>query len=122
MLRDPPALEAVDADRREADRPLLRAVNRLEPDLRYDPVRLRDRMRSLVDKLQATGRTSFKDLIQSATSRTMVIVDFMAVLELIKQRYLAAQQSDAFGDIELVRLEGAKPPEFTHSQEDFTGV
>jgi len=87
-----------------------------------EPVRLRDRMRSLVDTLQVHGRTSFKALIQSATSRTMVIVDFMAVLELIKQRYLAAQQSDAFGDIELVRLEGANPPEFTHSEEDFTGV
>ncbi len=87
-----------------------------------EPVRLRDRMRSLVDTLQVHGRTSFKALIQSATSRTMVIVDFMAVLELIKQRYLAAQQSDAFGDIELVRLEGARPPEFTHSEENFTGV
>ncbi|MGE3960924.1 MAG: ScpA family protein [Dehalococcoidia bacterium] len=91
-------------------------------EIRRDPVRLRDRMRSLVDRLQSTGRVSFKELIQSATSRTMVIVDFMAVLELIKQRYLAARQSDAFGDIELVRLEGARPPEFTHSEEDFTGV
>src|SRR3546814_6882647 len=32
-----------------------------------EPVRLRDRMRSLVDTLQAHGRTSFRDLIQSAT-------------------------------------------------------
>ena len=91
-------------------------------EIRRDPVRLRDRMRSLVDTLQVHGRTSFRALIQSATSRTMVIVDFMAVLELIKQRYLAAQQSDAFGDIELVKLEGARPPEFTHTEEDFTGV
>lgn len=87
-----------------------------------EPVRLRDRMRLLVDRLQGTGRASFRELIQSATSRTMVIVDFMAVLELIKQRYLAARQSDAFGDIELIRLDGARPPEFTHSEEDFTGV
>lgn len=93
-----------------------------QAEIRRDPVRLRDRMRSLVDQLQATGRTSFRALIQSATSRTMVIVDFMAVLELIKQRYLMAQQSAAFGDIELVKLEGARPPEFTHSEEDFTGV
>ena len=93
-----------------------------EGEIAREPVRLRDRMRSLVDTLQATGRTSFRALIQSATSRTMVIVDFMAVLELIKQRYLSARQSDAFGDIELVRLEGASPPEFTHAEEDFTGV
>ncbi len=87
-----------------------------------EPVRLRDRMRSLVDTLQAHGRTSFRALILSATSRTMVIVDFMAVLELIKQRYLAAQQSDAFGDIELVRLEGATPPDFVRVEQDFTGA
>ncbi len=87
-----------------------------------EPVRLRDRMRSLVDTLQRDGKTSFRTLIQSATSRTMVIVDFMAVLELIKQRYLAARQNDAFGDIELVRLEDAQPPEFTGAEEDFTAV
>jgi len=91
-------------------------------EIKRDPVRLRDRMRSLVDTLQKDGKTSFRTLILSATSRTMVIVDFMAVLELIKQRYLAAQQSDAFGDIELVRLDGAEPPQFTHAEEDFAGV
>ncbi|MDA0815065.1 MAG: segregation/condensation protein A [Chloroflexi bacterium] len=91
-------------------------------EIEREPVRLGDRMHSLVETLQAHGRTSFRALIQSATSRTMVIVDFMAVLELIKQRYLAARQSDAFGDIELVRLEGAEPPEFTRIEEDFTGA
>lgn len=91
-------------------------------EIKREPVRLQDRMRSLVDTLQRDGRTSFRSLILSATSRTIVIVDFMAVLELIKQRYLAARQADAFGDIELVRLEGAQPPEFTHAEEDFTGV
>jgi segregation and condensation protein A len=93
-----------------------------QSEIKREPVRLRDRMRSLVDTLQADGKTSFRALILSATSRTVVIVDFMAVLELIKQRYLAARQADAFGDIELVRLEGAQPPAFTHSEEDFTGV
>jgi segregation and condensation protein A len=91
-------------------------------EIEREPVRLQDRMRSLVDTLQAHGRTSFRALIQSATSRTMVIVDFMAVLELIKQRYLAARQADAFGDIELVRLVGAQPPEFSRLEEDFTGA
>lgn len=93
-----------------------------QSEIKREPVRLRDRMRSLVDTLQADGKTSFRALILSATSRTVVIVDFMAVLELIKQRYLAARQADAFGDIELVRLEGAQPPAFTHAEEDFTGV
>ncbi|MQC18356.1 MAG: hypothetical protein DWG80_04695 [Chloroflexi bacterium] len=91
-------------------------------EIEREPVRLGDRMQSLVETLQMHGRTSFRTLIQAATSRTMVIVDFMAVLELIKQRYLAARQSDAFGDIELVRLNGAEPPEFARVAEDFTGA
>ena len=78
-----------------------------EGEVEREPVRLRDRMTRLSELLDRDGRTSFRRLIENATSRTMVIVDFMAVLELIKQRYLAAQQSDAFGDIELVRLAGA---------------
>ncbi len=79
-------------------------------EVRRDPIRLRDRMRRLVDTLESTGSTSFRRLIESAASRTEVIVDFMAVLELIKSRYLAARQSEAFGDIDLVKYEGALAP------------
>jgi segregation and condensation protein A len=81
-----------------------------EGEVRRDPIRLRDRMRGLVDVLERDGQTSFRRLIESATSRTVVIVDFMAVLELIKSRYLAARQSEAFGDIDLVKYEGALAP------------
>lgn len=95
-----------------------------EGEVAREPVRLSDRMGRLADLLDRDGRTSFRRLIEGATSRTMVIVDFMAVLELIKQRYLAAQQSDAFGDIELVRLAGAArdAAAAAEASEDFTGV
>ena len=92
-----------------------------------EPVRLRDRITRLVGQLELMPRTSFRSLIQGATSRTEVIVDFMAVLELIKQRYLEAVQSESFGDIDLVRLEGAVAPLFGASnaaelEADFTGA
>lgn len=95
-----------------------------EGEVAREPVRLRDRIGRLADLLDRDGRTSFRRLIEDATSRTMVIVDFMAVLELIKQRYLAAQQSAAFGDIELVRLAGATrdTAATAEASEDFTGV
>jgi len=95
-----------------------------EGEVAREPVRLRDRMDRLADLLDRDQRTSFRRLIEGATSRTMVIVDFMAVLELIKQRYLTAQQSDAFGDIELVRLAGAmrNTVATAEASEDFTGV
>lgn len=96
-------------------------------EVRHEPVRLRDRMSRLVTRLDAERRTSFRRLIEGATTRTEVIVDFMAVLELIKQRYLEAVQSESFGDIDLVRLEGAIAPIFgaasgAEFDEDFTGV
>jgi segregation and condensation protein A len=73
-------------------------------------VRLADRMRALVDRLDREGRTSFLTLIGDAPTRTSVIIEFLAVLELIKVRYLAAEQGEIFGDIDLVRLEGATAP------------
>ncbi|MDA0365764.1 MAG: ScpA family protein [Chloroflexi bacterium] len=80
-------------------------------EVRRDPVRLRDRMTSLVDTLERDGRTSFRRLIEGATSRVVVIVDFLAVLELIKSGYLEARQAEAFGDIDLVRREAATRPD-----------
>lgn len=95
-----------------------------EGEVAREPVRLADRIGRLADLLDRHGSTSFRRLIEDATSRTMVIVDFMAVLELIKQGYLAAQQSDAFEDIELVRLAGATRDATVGAEtaEDFNGV
>lgn len=95
-----------------------------EGEVAREPVRLGDRISRLADLLDRDGRTSFRRLVEGATSRTMVIVDFMAVLELIKQQYVAARQSDAFGDIELVRLAGATraAAAAAEASEDFTGV
>lgn len=85
-------------------------------------VRLRDRLRGLVDLLEREQRTSFRQLVEHATSRVTVIVDFLAVLELIKSRYLEATQSERFGDIDLVKIEGAVVPDLGELAEEFTGV
>jgi chromatin segregation and condensation protein Rec8/ScpA/Scc1 (kleisin family) len=85
-------------------------------------VRLRDRLRGLVDLLERQQRTSFRQLVENATSRVTVIVDFLAVLELIKSRYLQATQSERFGDIDLVKIDGATVPDLGELAEEFTGV
>lgn len=71
-------------------------------------VRLADRIAALRERLDRDGRTSFLSLLGDEPTRISVIVEFLAVLELIKVRYLAAVQSDAFGDIDIVRLAGAE--------------
>ncbi len=87
-----------------------------------EPVRLRDRLRGVVDLLEREGRTSFRQLVEHATSRVTVIVDFLAVLELIKSSYLEATQSERFGDIDLVKIDGAPIPDLAELAEEFTGV
>lgn len=81
-----------------------------EPEVAREPVRLAERVAALVSRLERERRLSFRGLMEGARSRLEVIVDFLAVLELIKARFLEARQSEAFGDIELTRREGAEAP------------
>jgi len=73
-------------------------------------VRLQDRVRRLTAMLERAGQVPFRSVVEQATTRLEVIVDFLAVLELIKSGYLEARQDDAFGEINLVRRQGGLPP------------
>jgi len=55
--------------------------------------------------LVAAGQSlTFVDLLSAQTSRLEVIVTFLAVLELIKQREVRAEQQDAFSEIILTHV------------------
>ena len=45
----------------------------------------------------------FSHLFEKATSKTEIIVIFLAVLELIRLKEIIARQKQAFGEIEIVR-------------------
>jgi segregation and condensation protein A len=67
-------------------------------------VNIRDQIRLIVESIRARGKTSFRKLIRKVKSRLEIVVTFLAVLELVKQRRVLAQQEQLFGDIELVPL------------------
>lgn len=71
------------------------------PEVGPPRVRLRDKIRLIVESLRGAGRTSFRQLVGRARSRLEVIVSFLAILELIKQRQIRARQDDLFGEIEI---------------------
>jgi segregation and condensation protein A len=56
----------------------------------------------------------FSELFQTATSRSEVVVTFLALLELIRLKQLTAVQLRPFGEIEICRA--ALPPETTAAQ------
>jgi hypothetical protein len=51
----------------------------------------------------------FSELFESVTSRSEVVVTFLALLELIRLKHLTAIQREAFGEIEVCRV-GPPPP------------
>lgn len=85
----------------------------LEEVVAPPPVRLRDQVRLILHALRRAGRTTFGALLRRFRSRVEIVVSFLAVLELVKQRRVVARQEGRFGDIEL--LPG---PEWTQDQEE----
>ncbi|HBR80454.1 MAG: Segregation and condensation protein A [Candidatus Uhrbacteria bacterium GW2011_GWE2_45_35] len=63
--------------------------------------RIRDIHRAIMDR----AHFSFSDMVGKAKSRADIVVSFLALLELVKQRIVKVQQSKAFEDIVLTRNE-----------------
>ena len=93
-----------------------------EPELAREPVRLADRLERMVTRLEGGRPVRFRDMIVGAPSRLVVIVDFLAVLELVRSGYAEARQPDLFGEIELVAVEGALPPSAARVAEELPGL
>ena len=72
-----------------------------ERDVSIPRVRVRDKIISIVSALRKSGTLSFKRIVMGAKSKLEVIVSFLAVLELIKQDQIIAEQDGLFDDIVL---------------------
>jgi len=55
----------------------------------------------LITTLPATGRTTFRRMVDQLVERLDVIVHFLAILEMYKQGYIEIDQSDKLGDIHI---------------------
>ncbi len=64
-------------------------------------IRIRDKVRWIMDLLSSGEHVSFNSLLSSAASRLDVVVSFLAMLELVKDRKVVASQTEPFADIEL---------------------
>ena len=60
-----------------------------------------DKSQIIGRRLRADGRVAFFELLATAQSRVEIVVTFLAVLELVKQRRVTAVQERTFGDIEI---------------------
>jgi segregation and condensation protein A len=72
-------------------------------------VTIEEMMQRLVERVQQKISMSFKDFANDAKERVEVIVSFLALLELVKQGSVAAEQHDAFADIRITNSAPATP-------------
>jgi len=72
------------------------------PEARVKPVvTIEEMMDRLAKRVQSALALSFKDFSNDAEERIEIIVSFLALLELVKQGAVAAEQYGAYGDIRI---------------------
>jgi segregation and condensation protein A len=82
-------------------------VRRLEPIARLPQaaiervMTLEEKMSQLVERVRHAVQTSFRAMAHEATSRAELIVTFLALLELTKQRSIRVEQAQLFEDIQI---------------------
>ncbi len=84
-----------------------RVIARLEPIVRLPKVAVRraislhDRIRDLFSKIKDHAALTFRSFLKDASHKEDAIVSFLALLELIKQRFVMVDQKDLFNDIDI---------------------
>jgi segregation and condensation protein A len=64
-----------------------------------------DKMNFILKKIDRAPALRFFELFSNMSSRNEIVATFLAILELIRLKQIAAQQNSAFDDIEIVKVE-----------------
>lgn len=75
-------------------------------------VSIEEMMERLAKRVEAAMTLSFKDFAGSASEKVEVIVSFLALLELVKQGAVAAEQFGQYGDIRITHTDTSGVPRY----------
>lgn len=83
------------------------------PEARVKPmVTIEEMMERLAKRVQESLSLSWNDFSKGAKERVEIIVSFLALLELVKQGSVAADQHEAYGDIRISHTESTSVPRY----------
>jgi len=83
------------------------------PEARVKPlVTIEEMMDQLAKRVQKAMTLSFKDFASGTKEKIEVIVSFLALLELVKQGAVAAEQFDDYGDIRISHTAATAVPHY----------
>ena len=73
-------------------------------ELNREPVKLEKQKEFIFKYFDGEGRLRFTTLLKKLETRMVIIVTFLAILDLVREGTCTLEQLDIFGDIELVHL------------------
>lgn len=76
-------------------------VDQIEEESMREVISLEEKITSLHAAIKNRAETSFSKLIKNSTDKVEVVVSFLAMLEMVKQRIISVEQSGVFDDIKL---------------------
>jgi segregation and condensation protein A len=79
-------------------------------DIFEDKWSVSEKIEYLMRAISERATLKFSELFVEATSRTEVVVTFLALLELIRLKQIVATQNEPFGDVEICRAPPLVPP------------
>ncbi|MCI2242689.1 segregation and condensation protein A [Adlercreutzia faecimuris] len=71
------------------------------------PIPVEVHVRAIHQRIVNRGHLMFSDLVSESTAPAVVVVTFLAILELYKRSMVRLEQRDAFGDIAIDYIEGS---------------
>ena len=73
-------------------------------EIMYKEIPIETKIREILDILEGKHYLTFSEIAKIQTSRSAMVVCFMAVLELVKNKQVVAKQSELFEDIRIYRV------------------
>ncbi len=78
-------------------------------DIFEDKWTVSEKIQTILQAVTSRAQVRFSELFATATSRSEVVVTFLALLELIRLKQLVAAQNEPFGEIEITRAPEPAP-------------
>ena len=110
-------IEATIFDLVRAFQEALRTLPEEVREIMYKEIPIEVKIREILDLLEGKQYLSFSEIVKLQPSRTAMVVSFMALLELVKNKQIIAKQSKLFEDIRLYRVYNDEQEEVDEKQE-----
>jgi segregation and condensation protein A len=76
-------------------------VEKLEQERVQKIISLKERIGILKDSLRKRTEILFSDIAKNSSSKSDIVVSFLAILEMVKQRVAKVEQSEIFSEIKI---------------------